>query len=293
MDQEFNALMQNGTWELVPRDNHIPIGCKWVFRVKRNQNGTISKYKARLVAKGFLQQYGKDYFDTFSLIAKPMTIRVILSLALSHNWNLCQLDVNNAFLHGTLHEEVFMTQPPGFTHPQFPTHVCKLRKSLYGLKQAPRAWYVELTSFLLNSGFQKSRADACLFIYNHDSIVCLFMVYVDDIVLTGNNNAFLDQFISTLANRFSIKDLGPLGIEVIPTTNGLFLSQHRHIQDILTQFRMDGAKDVATPLHSFIVLNLMDGSPSIDSTPYRKLVGSLQYLAFTRPDVYFAVNRLA
>ena len=156
---------------------------------------------------------------------------------------------------------------------------------------------MELTSFLLTCGFRKSRADASLFIYNHDSILCLFMVYVDDIVLTGNNTAFLDHFISTLANRFSIKDLGPLhhflGIEVIPTTNGLFLSQHRYIQDLLTQFRMDGAKDVATPLHSSIVLNPMDGSPSIDPTPYRKLVGSLQYLAFTRPDVSFAVNRLA
>ncbi|GJY73154.1 retrovirus-related pol polyprotein from transposon TNT 1-94 [Tanacetum coccineum] len=122
MDQEFNAFMQNGTWELVPRDSHIPFGCKWVFRVKRNPNGTISKYKARLVAKGFLQQYGKDYFDTFSPVAKPMTIRVILSLALSHNWNLCQLDVNNAFLHGTLHEEVFKTQTteihsPSISHP--------------------------------------------------------------------------------------------------------------------------------------------------------------------------------
>ena len=126
MDQEFNALMQNGTWELVPPNSHTPIGCKWVFRVKRNPDGTVSKYKARLVAKGFLQQHGKDYFDTFSPVAKPVTIRAILSLSLSHNWNLRQLDVNNAFLHGTLHEEVFMTQPPGFIHPDFPKHVCKL-----------------------------------------------------------------------------------------------------------------------------------------------------------------------
>lgn len=190
-----------------------------------------------------------------------------------------------------------MSQPPGFVHPQFPNHICKLRKSLYGLKQAPRAWYMELTQFLLTFGFRKSMADASLFIYTHDSVTCYFMVYVDDIVLTGNNSTFLTHFINTLATRFSIKDLGPLhhflGIEVLPTSTGLFLSQHRHIQDLLTQFRMDGAKEVATPLNSSVVLTPMDGSPTVDPTPYRKLVGSLQYLAFTRPDVSFAVNRLS
>lgn len=176
MDQEFNALLHNGTWELVPQTSQKPIGCKWVFRVKRNPDGTIAKYKARLVAKGFLQQFGKDYFETFSPVTKPVTIRTILSIALSQNWPLRQLDVNNAFLHGTLHEEVFMSQPPGFVHPQFPNHICKLRKSLYGLKQAPRAWYMELTQFLLTFGFRKSMADASLFIYTHDSVTCYFMV---------------------------------------------------------------------------------------------------------------------
>lgn len=137
MDQEFNALIQNGTWELVPKSNHTPIGCKWIFRIKRNPDGTISKYKARLVAKWFLQQYGKDYFDTFSPVTKPVTIRTVLSIALSYNWPLHQLDVNNAFLHGTLHEEVFMSQPLGFTHPNFPTHVCKLKKISLWVKISP------------------------------------------------------------------------------------------------------------------------------------------------------------
>lgn len=128
MDQEFNALIHNGTWELVPKTTQSPIGCKWIFRIKRNPDGTASKYKARLVAKGFLQQYGKDYFDTFSPVTKPVTIRTVLSIVLTHNWPLHQLDVNSAFLHGTLHEEVFMSQPLGFTHPDFPNHVCKLKK---------------------------------------------------------------------------------------------------------------------------------------------------------------------
>ncbi|KAJ0833725.1 putative RNA-directed DNA polymerase [Helianthus annuus] len=297
MDSEFNALLQNGTWELVPNTSHNPIGCKWVFRIKRNLDGTIEKYKARLVAKGFHQQYGKDYFETFSPVTKPVTIRTILSIALSKNWPLRQLDVNNACLHGTLHEEVFMSQPPGYVHPQFPNHVCKLKKSLYGLKQAPRAWYNELTNFLLHVGFQKSLSDASLFIYNHHNTICYFMVYVDDIVLTGNQPEFLEQFIRSLSKKFSVKDLGMLhhflGVEVLPTLKGLFLSQHRYIQDILHQFHMDGAKDVTTPLSTTDPLCANDPSPSVDATPYRKLVGSLQYLAFTRPDISFAINKLS
>jgi hypothetical protein len=297
MDLEYNALLQNQTWELIPPTSQTPIGCKWVFRIKRHPDGSIAKYKARLVAKGFLQQYGKDYFDTFSPVTKPVTIRTILAIALSKDWPLRQLDVNNAFLHGTLHEDVYMIQPPGYENSQFPNHICKLKKSLYGLKQAPSAWYLELTNFLLRFGFKKSLADASLFIYQHSNITCYLMVYVDDMVLTGNNPAFLNQFVTALNNKFSIKDLGPLhhflGIEVIPTQTGLFLSQHRHIQDILTQFHMEGAKDVMTPLSTTDPLILHDPSPTVEATPYRRLVGSLQYLAFTRPDISFAINKLS
>lgn len=297
MEAEFNALIHNQTWELVPPASHKPIGCKWVFRIKRKPDGTIDKYKARLVAKGFHQQYGKDYFDTFSPVTKPVTIRTVLSIALSNNWPLRQLDVNNAFLQGTLHEEVYMVQPPGYTHPQFPNHLCKLKKSIYGLKQAPRAWYTELTNFLTHCGFKKSLADPSLFIYNTNHIISYFLVYVDDIVLTGNNSSFLSQFISALSNKFSLKDLGMLhhflGVEVIPTPSGLFLSQHRHIQDVLTQFHMDGAKEVSTPLSTSEPLSAIDSTPTIDATPYRKLVGSLQYLAFTRPDISYAINKLS
>ncbi|GJS04238.1 retrovirus-related pol polyprotein from transposon TNT 1-94 [Tanacetum coccineum] len=110
----------------IPKSSYVPIGCKWVFRVKRKPDGTIDKYIARLVAKGFLQEPvpGRDYFETFSPVSKPVTIRIILCLALSNNWPLRQLDVNNAFLHGTLYEDVFMIQPPGYIHPQFPNHIC-------------------------------------------------------------------------------------------------------------------------------------------------------------------------
>lgn len=190
-----------------------------------------------------------------------------------------------------------MAQPPGYNHPDFPNHICRLKKSIYGLKQAPRAWYTELTNFLLQFGFKKFFADASLFIYNQSDVTCYFLVYVDDIVLTSNNNAFLTHFIQALSNKFYLKYLGTLhnflGVEIIPTPTGIFLSQHRHIQDVLINFHMEGAKDVSTPLSTSEPLTLHDSTPTVDLTPYRKLVGSLQYLAFTRPDISFTINNLS
>ena len=139
MHLEFEALMSNKTWVLVPPPpNQNIIGCRWVYKLKYKPDGTVERYKARLVAKGFHQTPGFDYFETFSPVVKPTTIRVVLSLALSKNWSIRQLDVHNAFLNGDLSEQVFMTQPPGFVDPSKPNFVCKLTKALYGLKQAPR-----------------------------------------------------------------------------------------------------------------------------------------------------------
>lgn len=150
MSAEFNALVHNGTWELVPSTAAQNIvGCKWIFRIKRLPDGSVDTYKARLVAKGFHQRPDVDYHDTFSHVIKPATVRLMLSSVVSHGWSLRQLDVNNAFLQGTLSEDVFMVQPPGFIDTDFPTHICKLKKVIYGLKQAPRAWYTELRPFLL------------------------------------------------------------------------------------------------------------------------------------------------
>ena len=145
MSDEFDALIQNGTWSLVPPGpSQNVVGCKWVFRIKRSPDGSIARYKARLVAKGFHQRPGLDYKETFSPVVKTTTIRVLLSVAVTRGWSLRQLDVNNAFLQGHLTEDVFMAQPPGFVEPTFPSHVCQLKKAIYGLKQAPRAWYNEL-----------------------------------------------------------------------------------------------------------------------------------------------------
>ncbi|RVW88563.1 Retrovirus-related Pol polyprotein from transposon RE1 [Vitis vinifera] len=299
MSEEYDALVRNGTWELVPPEDITNlVGCKWIFRIKRNSDGSIDRYKARLVAKGFHQRPGVDYHETFSPVVKPTTVRLVLSIAVSNGWSLRQLDVNNAFLQGRLSENVFMAQPPGFVDSDHPSYVCKLHKAIYGLKQAPRAWYHELRQFLLTSGFKNSHSDTSLFVLRSSNHVVYLLVYVDDIILTGSSDTLVSQFVDYLAQRFSLKDLGPLsyflGVEVVPHRLGILLSQRRYIQDLLIRTNMADAKPVLTPLPtSSTAISLTSGTPLSDPTPYRAAVGSLQYLSLTRPDISFAVNRMA
>jgi histone deacetylase 1/2 len=165
MNMEFTALLQNNTWDLVPAKSNINlVGNKWVYRIKTHANGTVERYKARLVAKGYHQQHGVDFLETFSPVIKQGTIRLVLSIALSQRWCIRQLDIQNAFLHGLLDEEVYMCQPQGYIHPDFPTHICRLKKSLYGLRQAPRSWFSRLTDQLLQYGFVGSKSDPSLYI---------------------------------------------------------------------------------------------------------------------------------
>jgi hypothetical protein len=212
-------------------------------------------------------------------------------------WILRQMDVNNAFLHGELTETVYMSQPPGFKDQTHPHHVCKLRKAIYGLKQAPRSWYLTLKHALIQLGFHTSKSDSSLFIYHHGSVMCYMLVYVDDLVLTGNDSSFVQSLIQQLGDQFSLKDMGSLnyflGVEVVSTCAGLFLSQHQYIRDFLSKTNMVGAKDVSTPLSTGISLKLDDGTASVDSSDFRRVLGSLQYLSLTRPDISFAVNKLS
>ncbi|KAJ9560164.1 hypothetical protein OSB04_005324 [Centaurea solstitialis] len=211
MLDEIRALHKLGTWDLVPPESgQNLVKCKWVFRIKYKPDGKIERFKARLVVKGFQQRPGIDYTETFSPVVKPATIRTLLSLAVTNNWHLRQLDINNAFLHGSLNEQVYMAQPPGFTDVAFSNYVCKLRKAIYGLKQAPRAWYTELAKFLENFGFKRSVSDASLFICHRQSVPIYLVVYVDDIVLTSPDSQALEAFIKHLAQRFALKDLGTL-----------------------------------------------------------------------------------
>ncbi|RVX14187.1 Retrovirus-related Pol polyprotein from transposon RE1 [Vitis vinifera] len=295
MQEEIKALIQNRTWDLVPRSPTTNIvGSKWVFKTKLKEDGTIDRYKARLVARGFSQIPGLDFGETFSPVIKHTTIRLIFSLAVTLGWKMRQLDVKNAFLHGVLKEEVFMEQPPGFINEDLPNHVCKLNRSLYGLKQAPRAWFDRLSQCLLHLGFCCGKTDSSLFILRKGQSIVLLLIYVDDIIVTGNDNNIISDLISTLSSEFSLKDLGSLhyflGLEVKYLPNGLFVSQTKYIRDLLEHTKMMECTPINTPMALKFIITSFDEQP-IDPTPYRQLVGSLQYLTFTRPDIVHAVNK--
>ena len=275
------------------------IDCKWVFRIKKKSDGTIDRYKARLVTKGFKKRYGIDYEDTFSPVVKAATIRLVLSIAVSRGWCLRQLDVQNAFLHGVLEEEVYMKQPPGFIDPDKPFHICKLDKSLYGLKQAPRAWYSRLSSKLHTLGFVPSKSDTSLFIYNKSNTVIFVLIYVADIIVTSSSNKAVTALLKDLQSDFALKDLGDLhfflGIEVKRNQEGgLHLSQEKYATDLLSKAGLQGCKPSPTPLSSSEQLSLAESVPLSpeDGTKYMSLVGALQYLTLTRPDISFEVNKV-
>jgi len=298
MGEEINAQIRNNTFELVPpKPNQNVISTKWIFTLKYLPNGTLDRYKARLVARGFRQQYGLHYSETFSPVVKSLTIRLVLQLAVSRSWTIKQLDVNNAFLQGTLTDEVYVTQPPGFIDPDRPHHVCRLKKALYGLKQAPRAWYQELRNFVCSLGFTNSLADTSVFVYINDIQIVYCLVYVDDIIVTGSSDALVMAFITALSRRFSLKDPTDLvyflGIEATRTSQGLHLMQHKYVYDLLSRMKMLDAKPVSTPMATHPKLSLYSGIALDEPGEYRTVIGSLQYLAFTRPDIAYAVNRLS
>ncbi|KAG8480505.1 hypothetical protein CXB51_024634 [Gossypium anomalum] len=289
---EYDALIHNSTWDLVPlHPSRKVIGCKWLFKIKRNLDGTIARQKARLVAKGCSQVPGCDFKETFSPVVKPVTICVILFVAVSRGWPLRQVDVNNAFLNGDLDTEVFMHQPPGYVKIDFAGKqlVCRLKKALYGLRQAPRAWFDKLKYFLVSIGFVASRSDASLLVRVRSEST----LYVDDIIITGSLSTTIDWFVRLLHEEFSFKNMGGLyfflEIEVTRSSTGsLHLCQAKYIGDILTRASMTTAKSVITLMVSSSVMSKDDGECLVDPTEFRSLAGALQYVVLTRPDIAYA-----
>ncbi|PKU83116.1 Retrovirus-related Pol polyprotein from transposon TNT 1-94 [Dendrobium catenatum] len=295
MQNEIMALTKQNTWSLVPKPANKPIlGCKWTFKTKLLPNGQVDRYKARLVALGYNQQYGINYTETFSPVAKMPTIRLLLTVAVNRQWPIYQLDVSNAFLHGDLHDDIYMRQPPGFTDKSNPDAVCKLHKSLYGLKQAPRQWFNKLTTFLQAYGFGFSRSDPSLLIFQKAQIQIYFLIYVDDFLVTGNDDRTIKHLLGQLQAQFALKQLGQislfLGIQVLQSTTGYFLTQQHYATKILHDAGYDECKPAPTPIAIPSKHGLAESPLFHDPTLYRKLAGSLQYLSVTRPDIAFATN---
>ncbi|KAM1487145.1 hypothetical protein ACFX2I_001252 [Malus domestica] len=224
MDEEMMVLHKNDTWEVteLPKGKK-PVGCRWVFTIKYKADGSVDMYKARLVAKSYTQTYGVDYQETFSPVAKMNTVRVLISLAANLNWPLKQFDVKNAFLHGYLKEEVYMDFPPGY-NARRKTGVCRLQKSLYGLKQSPNAWFGRFTQVMRRIGYYQSHSDHTLYVKQRSGKVMALIIYVDDMIITGDDSDEMMKLEKSLAVEFEMKNLGDLkyflGVEVTRSSKG-------------------------------------------------------------------------
>lgn len=247
IQEELKSITNTHTWDLVHLSpNKSSIGCKWIFKINLFVNGTIERYKA------CNRTHGLDYLEIFCIVIKMTTIRLLLSIASSLNWNLHQLNINTAFLHGDLIEDVYMKCPSGLNTPKH--MVCKLNKSIYDLKQGTRQWNKKLMPTLYNLCFNQSKSDYYLFTKKFNNHFTIIFVYVDDLILVGNEITEINNVKSILDTKFSLKDLGNLkyflGFEIARSSKGITLCQRRYNVNLLQEFGILVAKPTSTPMDS-------------------------------------------
>ncbi|RVW55235.1 Retrovirus-related Pol polyprotein from transposon TNT 1-94 [Vitis vinifera] len=271
VDEEVRALEKNGTWEItdLPRGKK-PVGCKWIFTVKYKADGNVDSCQAQYCS-------------------------CTLSLVANLDWSFHQLDVKNVFLNGDLEEEVYMDIPAGLETTSNFNKVCRLRKSLYGLKQSPRAWFERFTKVVKGYGFVQCQSDHTLFVKHFlEGKLAIIIVYVDDIILTGDHEEKIDLLKKLLTKEFEIKDLGNLkyflGMEIARSKKGIAVSQRKYVLDLLNETGMLRCKPAETPMDTTVKLEESDGSAPVDKGRYQRLVGKLIYLSHTRPDIGFSVS---
>ena len=306
MRDEIQSMRHNGVWELIelPEGNR-PIGCKWVYKTKRDSKGKVEKFKARLVAKGFTQREGVDYEATFSPVSSKDSFRVIMALVSHFDMELHQMDVKTAFLNGDLNEEVYMMQPEGFVANDSGKLICRLKKSIYGLKQASRQWYLKFHSVVASYGFVKNKVDQCIYCKVSGRKFIFLILFVDDILLASSDLGLLHETKRMLSNNFDMKDLGEasfvLGIEIHRNRSYrlLGLSQRTYVDRVLERFNMQLCKPGIAPVCKGDKLSLSQCLQSdiekaqMKNVPYASALGSIMYAQVcTRPDIAFATGLL-
>jgi hypothetical protein len=304
--KEMQAHIENGTWELVKLPpGRKAIGSKWVFKVKRNANGSIERYKARLVAQGFSQCPGIDFDKTFAPTAKWAALCTIFALAALEDWELKLIDISNAYLNGKLRNvKVYMHQPEGFNNCNG-TWVAQLLKGLYGLKQGGREWFKRLEEVLLQLGFSCICANGSIFIWANNAVRVICPVFVNNITFASKSKAKSAELKAAIAQHFKLRNLGPttfqLGVKITRkcSQRTLHLSQCRYMQDLLERYSFVDSSPVSTlmdpsvSLMSAHALLTPEDKVFMRTVPYVSAVGALMYLAITtHPDIAFAVGVL-
>ncbi|GJR61351.1 putative ribonuclease H-like domain-containing protein [Tanacetum coccineum] len=294
MQEELLQFKLQKVWTLVdlPKGKRA-IGTKWVYRNKKDERGIVVRNKARLVAQGYTQEEGIDYDEVFAPVARIEAIRLFLAYASFMGFIVYQMDVKSAFLYGTIEEEVYVCQPPGFEDPQFPDKVYKVEKALYGLHQAPRAWYETLSTYLIENGFRRGTIDKTLFIKKDKGDILLVQVYVDDIIFGSTKKSLCDEFEQMMHKKFQMSSMGELtfflGLQVQQKKDGIFISQDKYVVDILKKFDFITVKTTSTPTETNKALIKDEEAENVDVHLYRSMIGSLMYLTASRPDIMFAV----
>ena len=296
--EEIESINRNKTWTLVDKPHGVKIiGLKWIFKVKKNADGTINKFKARLVAKGYVQELGIDFEEAFAPVARIETIRLLISLASAHDWEIHHLDVKTAFLYGELSEEVYVSQPEGFEKKGDEHKVFKLSKALYGLRQAPRAWNTKLDQILKGLGFSRCAKECSVYRKQEGKLLLIVATYVDDLFVTGNSASAVKRFKEAMSKQFEMSDLGLLtyylGIEVKQGPNGITIHQEAYARRVLEEANMDGCNLTHIPMEFGLQMSKALDETEIDATQYRRRIGCLRYLMHTRPDMAFSVGILS
>nr|MCH9869688.1 hypothetical protein [Serratia marcescens] len=263
MDEEMASLMANGTYDLVKLPtSKKALKNKWVYKLKSGTGSQVT-YKARLVVKGYGQQKGIDFEEIFSPVVKMSSIRIALALVASLGLHMEQMDVKTAFLHGDLEEDIYMEQPEGYEVKGKEKLVCKLKKSLYGLKQAPRQWYKKFDSFMIQNGYTRTDADPCVYIRREGESFIILLLYVDDMIIIGQDMSKIVGLKKELGKAFSMKDLGAakqiLGIKIErdKEAENVYLSQKKYVENVLKKFNMSKKKFVSTPLAKHHILSAL------------------------------------
>ncbi|KAJ9565359.1 hypothetical protein OSB04_001325 [Centaurea solstitialis] len=265
MQEKLLQFVLQHVWDLVdlPRGHRV-IGTKWIFRNKTDER-----------------------------VARIEAIGLFLAFASYKGFKVYQMDVKSAFLYGTIDEEVYVSQPPGFEDPKYPDKVYKLRKALYGLHQAPRAWYDTLSSYLLENKFERGFIDKTLYIKRTKTDMFLVQIYVDDIIFGSTRDDMCKEFEELMHKKFKMSSMGELtfflGIQVKQKTDGIFINQSKYVASMLQKFGLNEANPASTPMETHKHLTADVEGEEVDVHNYRSMIGSLMYLTASKPDIMFAV----